>query len=54
MSNKDNVSTGNAGEYFVAGELERSVYCIMKLPKIADQNGESCISKLEKNAEAFG
>ena len=31
-----------------------AVYCIIKLPKVADQNGESCISKLEKNAEAFG
>lgn len=30
------------------------IYCIMKLPKVADQNGESCISKLEKIAEAFG
>ena len=30
------------------------VYCIIKLPKVADQNGENCISKLEKIAEAFG
>jgi len=28
MSNKDNVSTGNAGEYFVAGELERRGFTV--------------------------
>lgn len=28
MSNKDNISTGNAGEYFVAGELERRGFTV--------------------------
>lgn len=27
-----------------------SVYCIIKIPKVADKNGESCISILEKIA----
>ena len=26
------------------------VYCIIKIPKVADKNGESCISILEKIA----
>ena len=30
----------------------RGIYCIMYLPKIAEQIGESCISKTEKNAES--
>ena len=27
-----------------------TVYCIIKIPKVADKNGESCISILEKIA----
>ena len=27
------------------------VYCRIKIPKVADKNGESCISKMEKVAE---
>ena len=26
------------------------VYCRIKIPKVADKNGESCISKMEKVA----
>jgi hypothetical protein len=29
------------------------VSCIIKVPKVADKNGESCISILEKNAAGF-
>ena len=35
MSNKDNVSTGNAGEYFVVGELEG--YHVLYSPCIHDK-----------------
>ena len=28
----------------------RRVYCSIKIPKVADKNGESCISKMEKVA----
>ena len=28
-----------------------TICCIIKLPKVADKNGESCISILAKNAE---
>ena len=27
-----------------------NVYCRIKIPKVADKNGESCISKMEKVA----
>jgi len=30
-----------------------AVSCIIKVPKVADKNGESCISILEKNATGF-
>ena len=35
------------------GQFVRSVSCIIKVPKVADKNGESCISILEKNAAGF-
>ena len=38
----------------MGNRIFENVYCIIKLPKVADQNGENCISKLEKIAEAFG
>ena len=34
-------------------EMTRIVSCIIKVPKVADKNGESCISILEKNATGF-
>ena len=34
--------------FFVCYQI--TVYCIIKIPKVADKNGESCISILEKIA----
>ena len=36
-----------------AQEENWDVSCIIKVPKVADKNGESCISILEKNATGF-
>ena len=38
--------------YEAVSTLEQclSVYCRIKIPKVADKNGESCISKMEKVA----
>ena len=34
-------------------EWPLDVSCIIKVPKVADKNGENCISILEKNATGF-
>ncbi|MBD3879517.1 MAG: hypothetical protein SR1Q5_07520 [Quinella sp. 1Q5] len=54
----------SAGDYIVLASytamltwpvrmLAQAVSCIIKVPKVADKNGESCISILEKNATGF-
>ena len=37
----------------ISDSFESAVSCIIKVPKVADKNGESCISILEKNATGF-
>ena len=39
-----------AADLLRQGSKLTSVYCIIKIPKVADKNGESCISILEKIA----
>jgi len=39
--------------YYTGRNEKIRVYCIIKIPKVADKNGESCISILEKNATGF-
>ena len=41
---------GKAYTEFYLPVLVYHVYCIIKIPKVADKNGESCISILEKIA----
>ena len=40
----------NAENVVEAEAIVSLVYCIIKIPKVADKNGESCISILEKIA----
>ena len=37
-------------QLFAVVTSDAGVYCIIKIPKVADKNGESCISILEKIA----
>ena len=44
------VKTDDLQYWIDNGVVPLTVYCIIKIPKIAAQNGESCISILEKVA----
>ena len=44
------VTLADGQKVFLKVNSPKNVYCIIKIPKVADKNGESCISILEKIA----
>ena len=50
FAEKDGVLAYDGAEYARLEKEEKAICCIIKIPKVADKNGESCISILEKIA----